>query len=466
MNRLPANPSESDVLESYLRPLTSQIRYKKARGFVAEEITAHIKDQQEAYEEMGMEPCEALKESIRQMGDPIAVGVDMDRIHRPRPDWKLLGLIAIFSVLGLILQYANCRELLSAQATHPELSDLTSGFPGFSLFFFQCIHTVIGLGCMAVVYFTDYTVIGKYSRRLWWLYFAIIFLVVKYGPIINGGYPYLRIYAYLFAPLYAGILYQARQGTGKSLLFCLAHALCPLFLFTYAANTIRTAFSLGLVFLLMTMAAVCKGWFSVNRRKTILGLCLIPPLAGILCLITALRFGLLAAYQRARLLAFFQMIYDPEGISYISAAIHRIMEGWQIIGGSGEGFFGYFPGYHYDYIVTFLFTIWGILPGLLILTGYLLLFARIFRIILRQPNHLGMMVGLACGLSLANQTLCYIASNFGFVLYSQLSMPFLSYGRNTAIVTYTLMGLLLSIYRYKDIVNEPVIKKKEGLSQN
>ena len=32
----------------------------------------------------------AQAEAVRQMGDPVALGTDLDRIHRPRPQWGLL----------------------------------------------------------------------------------------------------------------------------------------------------------------------------------------------------------------------------------------------------------------------------------------------------------------------------------------------------------------------------------------
>ena len=57
--------------EAYLTALTSQIRCRKARPLVEEELKAHIQDQKDALMADGMEENAALKESIRQMGDPV-----------------------------------------------------------------------------------------------------------------------------------------------------------------------------------------------------------------------------------------------------------------------------------------------------------------------------------------------------------------------------------------------------------
>ena len=130
-----------------------------------------------------------------------------------------------------------------------------------------------------------------------------------------------------------------------------------------------------------------------------------------------------------------------------------------MIGGSSEAIGRMIPGISYDYIMTFLFTAWGILPGLAVVGGYGLLFWRAVFLSLSQPNRLGLFVGLACCLALGEQTVCYLASNFGFILLSPVSLPFLSFGFHTAVVTYIMIGLLLSIHRYKDIAAEPQIKR-------
>ena len=92
-------------MHEYMSELTGQIRSKKARQEVAREIQNHIEDQAKAYENEGRTRDEALKEAVRQMGNPVEVGIDMDRIHRPRTNWMVLGLAGLLSLAGLLVQY-------------------------------------------------------------------------------------------------------------------------------------------------------------------------------------------------------------------------------------------------------------------------------------------------------------------------------------------------------------------------
>ena len=65
-------------MEDYIRILTEQIRCVRAREDVAREIRTHIQDQASFYEKQGMGREEALRKAVRDMGDPVSIGVEMD----------------------------------------------------------------------------------------------------------------------------------------------------------------------------------------------------------------------------------------------------------------------------------------------------------------------------------------------------------------------------------------------------
>ena len=97
-------------MREYLDTLVEQIRFKKARELVEEEVKSHIEDQMEAYRAQGMTEAEAEERAVRQMGDPVEAGVALDRVHRPGMDWRLVGLIAFLSLAGLAVLYVRCGQ--------------------------------------------------------------------------------------------------------------------------------------------------------------------------------------------------------------------------------------------------------------------------------------------------------------------------------------------------------------------
>ena len=70
--------------KEYLQTLGEQILNPHARTHVLEEIQEHIDEQMQDYIDTGMSPDAAEKEAVRQMGDPVAAGTELNRIHRPR----------------------------------------------------------------------------------------------------------------------------------------------------------------------------------------------------------------------------------------------------------------------------------------------------------------------------------------------------------------------------------------------
>ena len=74
----------------------------------------------------------------------------------------------------------------------------------------------------------------------------------------------------------------------------------------------------------------------------------------------------------------------------------------------------------------------------------------------RQKNQLGMMMGISCGTVFFLQTVTYVLINVG-ILRTGGYCPFIVGGGAGTIVTYVLLGILLSIYRYQNVVGEKAV---------
>ena len=108
-------------METYLEKLLSQIRCKKARPYIAEEIRDHIECQIADNLSEGMTSEEAEKNAVTDMGDPVEVGISLDRIHKPKIAWRLLVIVGIWlsrcywippHVCDLLPRlYRNCKVL-------------------------------------------------------------------------------------------------------------------------------------------------------------------------------------------------------------------------------------------------------------------------------------------------------------------------------------------------------------------
>ena len=90
-----------EQVQAYLKTVQEQIRWKRARPVLALELEQHLADQTEAFQAEGQDKDTAVRLALEDMGDPVELGVELDRVHRPRPQWGLLGLtMALAAVCG------------------------------------------------------------------------------------------------------------------------------------------------------------------------------------------------------------------------------------------------------------------------------------------------------------------------------------------------------------------------------
>ena len=82
--------------------LSGQIRCKRAVPLVTKELEAHIEEQKADFLAEGMSESEAEELSVREMGDPVEAGIQMDGIHRPKMNWRLIFVIGLVSAAGLM----------------------------------------------------------------------------------------------------------------------------------------------------------------------------------------------------------------------------------------------------------------------------------------------------------------------------------------------------------------------------
>lgn len=93
----------------------------------------------------------------------------------------------------------------------------------------------------------------------------------------------------------------------------------------------------------------------------------------------------------------------------------------------------------------------GIAAVVVIMISLVVLSIYIFNISLKQRNSLGYIVGCSSGILIAVESISNILIVFGLLPLTSTTLPFFTSSMSYIIVDYILLGLVLSIYRYKDI---------------
>ena len=246
-----------ECVNEYLETVGGQIRWRRARRVLLRELSDHIADQAAAFEAEGRSPEEALAGAVAEMGEPEAVGRELDRLHRPRNRWGLAVTVAALFAAGVLLQ-------LFAAGLMGDAKDV---------FYFrrQVLGLLLAAGVLAGLWFSDYTLL---LRRKWVP--AAALLLFSLAPLwgLPFGWPYFTYYLMLYPTLllpvpYAALVVSLRGRGTRAVLLCGGLAL-PLPIWAFVAVS-STGYLVTLAsMLLVLLAAVGLGWFRGKRRWNLL----------------------------------------------------------------------------------------------------------------------------------------------------------------------------------------------------
>ena len=403
--------------KEYLEILAEQIRYKKALPMIEKELEDHMEDQKKDFLASGMTEKEAEAAAVMEMGDPVAVGVDMDRIHRPKMVWGLILLTGALYLAGMIFRY------------------LLYDRSGLGIYIANSwVYYVLAFVVMIGVCYVDYSRIGEKARELTVGLFLILMAGIWFGgTVVNGSVGWIsvggmmilnvRVLVYLFLPLYGAILYRYR-GQGYEVIWKAAAWMLPAVVVVFYANSLMLALLLCVfsmvIFLLLYAGMVWK-------------------------------FG--ALYQKERL----QMLLPPYGadISAVMEPLRSAAANSHMVGSSAQAMKGLEMYGDRDFLFTYILSFCGILTAVLFISLIAVLLFYLLKHTLRQRNQAGRIMGLGCTVVLVGRLVIYLLGNLGLQPYGDGYCPFLSTGGSSAVVTGILLGLLFSIYRYQNIAKEP-----------
>ena len=452
-------------IEEYLTEIKNQIRDKKAREFVTNELQAHIEDRVEGLRNKGMDHDRAILQAVEEMVDPVSVGVSMDRIHRPRLEWKFLLYVIYISILSMGIMF------FISSVVPPES---VVGSEATGLLLKHIVSVLVGLAAMIIVYRLDYTILSGRSRLIAAVFLTLLtFFFFFFSQVIPGV---TRLISFcgitilpqpifiLYLPMFAGILYDYRKQGGDVFFKIFLWMIAPVFSLMLCRDE-QVSYLIFMLFseIILFMIAFNKKWYQVDRRKFLKG-------AGIgFVAITALlvfRIVILSEYQSLRLQAWlshfgisFGSSYE-DNICFTNKYLVNVIQKSNFIGKSDsaiEALLGIDSlG---DFILVSISATCGRLAVGVIIITLIVLAIYIFGISVKQKNSLGSIVGCGCGIVIAVQALSNFFIVFDFLPSTATTLPFFSVGINYILVDYILLGLVLSIYRYQDIrvEKDPVI---------
>ena len=436
-----------ETFTQFARTAAEQLRWKKARPLVEDELLTHLCDQRDALMAGGMDETVATAESLRLTGDPYEIGTALDRVHRPKTPKLLFALTALIALAGLAFTtLVSIRDYeLSYFAVH------------------QSVALLLGTATLLAAYFLDFTLLGRFALPLALMFHAALILL---GLLPIGGFWLRYIYVsthillrglpLLFPLMFAVLLYalRGRHGWGVFAAFvCLA---------VQCMFCLRVPCLLDLGFLFLCDSALLifcarNGWFGLGKKLETL-LTTLPLAADIVWVLV------LGANWFARQLA---IVLDPhsyiDGHGYRTVVLRELLQNAKFIGQGGVGPYSAqhlarWEGFGMVDLQAHALTLlvhrcgWLALIALVTLLTALLVLA--FRRCRRQESMLARLVSYAVLLSFSAQALAYLLSDLTLLPFSAAAFPLFTFGLRTILLNMLQLGFLLSTLRVGSVVRD------------
>ncbi len=300
-----------------------------------------------------------------------------------------------------------------------------------------------------------------YRRLRRWTYPLLVVAFVLLGaalvmPAINGAHRWI-----LLGPL----SFQPVELAKLALVSYLAYSLAK------KADKVRT-FTIGFVPHLVVASAMMAALLaqpdlgsSIILGATTLGMLFIAG-ANVSYIVIAVLSAAPIGYQLIvgtpwrlqRFMAYFnpEAFADKEAYQFLQAQIAIGSGGWSGAGlGDGRQTLGYMPEGHNDFILAPIGEELGYVGVVLVLALFVLIIWRGLRAALGARDTYGGYVAFGVTIMFAMQALFNVGVVLGLVPNKGLTLPFVSYGGTSLIMTMFLAGLVLNIGRRPEYASAP-----------
>jgi peptidoglycan glycosyltransferase len=137
---------------------------------------------------------------------------------------------------------------------------------------------------------------------------------------------------------------------------------------------------------------------------------------------------------------------DPGGSAYqIVQSLMAFASGSVLGQGIGQGAPGYIPIVHSDLIFAAIGEEWGLLGAVAVLGCEAILSIRALRFSVHQAQPFRALLAAGIGLLLGTQSALIMAGTLKLVPLTGITLPFVSYGGSSLVISFALVGLLLTL---------------------
>lgn len=445
-------------IKEFLENVVIRIKYKPIRNDISEELKSHIEEIKDEYLEEGYAEKEAEEKAISQMGDAEDIGKKLNKIHRPRLDWKMLIIICILLAFGFLVTFVRAgNHIYVMNGSELPLGIITK----------YIVFVILGFLCGICIYFMDYRKMYKYSNYIyiiaslsiiWSLFFGVPRNGVRHLSVSGIMFSVSTIATLLYTIAFVGFIQKINSKSKLTYKFSQSRnlqfnvikiiilSLVSIFLLIQIPSS-SSAFILGLVYLIIATVKISK--LQKNKMKYISLLWGIVIVLGIICVVCLLG----SSFRINRIIANFYPEIDPDGSGWVSINQRLIINSAKLYGEADDmsnALYYFDEGTNYAFISILAHYGWIISFSIVAIT--ILLAVKLIVNSIKIKDMYGKLLVISIASIFILQSVLNILMNLNLGIHSDFNLPLISYGGANLIINMMSLAVVLSVYRRKDII--------------
>ena len=447
-------------IKEFLNNVCEQIKYKPIRENIAEELKNHIEEAKEDYMKEGIEENVAEEKATMQMGEAKEIGKKLNKIHRPKLDWKLLLIVGILLFFGFLVVLIRINNGLDGYVT-------TSNIGKYITFL------VIGIFLGTIIYFFDYRKLSSYSNIIYLIAIGLIGFVLLFGRTVNG-IPYLYINNFisinpaiiavpLFIIAFVGFINDFNKESKLQNIIQKYVNIKINININLLKIIVLSVFSLMLLGLIPSMASVGILGFTYMilatvkivqlKEKKVKNLIKLWGSVIVIGIIFATYILGVSPFRWMRLQVAIDPESDPEGAGWVAMNRKEIIESAKFFGEAeniSDAIDLFDEGTYSAFISILAHYGWSVSIAIVIV-----IIAFSIKLILnaiKVKDNYGKFLIMGISSMFILQSIFNILINMNMWLDFSLNLPFISYGGTNLVINIMCLALILSVYRRKDIM--------------
>lgn len=405
---------EKNIINAYVEKVCSFVKNKEVHSQISLELQNHIEELTEEFIASNISEDEAIEKALSHMGSAEEIGRQLDKVHKPKPEWSIWVITLLLSTVGLLAIYFIGKEM-----TRPDL------------FFNSLKYDAIGIGIVLGLYFFDYKKIKEIS---WIIYFMTIFFMLSSYVLSDFQAAHLSSYVpFLFVLGAAGIFDKWDMKNPIKLALGIVMLILPIILLTRGINicSMFICYIIGIAILAAT---------GIKKRYVSLYI-----VGGIVYLSFAV---LSVAYRTARFLSIYKS--DNTWASQLKPLFRS--SGLFGNGALSKAKISLLPYMHAEFIYCYIVYAFGWIVGITLVSIIALFIFRLIKVAVKAKDSYGRLLVIGFTTILAIEFCFNLLMTFGLIAAIGFDMPFVGYGTTNTLINMSMIGIISSVYRRRNIV--------------